>query len=454
MFRQVRQAREQRSWANLLLHIRHLCAASGGNQYQFSSPTETIQVSNNDARERLVISIGDIYDKDINFLFGSGASTGLLPTLQLQMRTGIGDGRYSLEELATKFEQEDDHRRRLVPLFMHYYTSCIRPAERLTLDAAKATDAGAKTINNYRNFLTTALEMVSRRKQLDRRCNLFTTNYDGCFPLVADELIKEGRTDFVLNDGTRGFTKRVLQARNFGSYLCQAGVFGRYQSSIPQVNLIHLHGSVYWSKAGSAIQVSYDTADHEDLLNADTAALLQPFSAALNNPNAELAQLPNTGIDDDTLNTFWAKYERMPIVNPTKWKFHETVYEEHYYQMLRLLSYELEKRNAVLITFGFSFADEHILNLVMRSLSNPGLQVFICCYNASDRASMEEKFKGHRNVKCLALEGEKMDFTAFNEKVLVWPETLNSAPLAAAQPPAAPTAPVVPDTMNNNEDLA
>ena len=400
-----------------------------------------------------MISIGDIYDKDINFLFGSGASTGLLPTLQLQMRTGVGNERYSLEELATKFEQEDSNRRRLAPLFMHYYLACIRPAERLTLEAAIATEAGARTINNYRTFLATVLEMVSRRKQLDRRCNLFTTNYDGCFPLVADELIKDGSTDFVLNDGTRGFTKRVLQARNFGSYLCQAGVFGRYQSSIPQINLIHLHGSVYWRKAGSAIQVSYDTGDREDLIDANTAALLGPFSAALNNPDAELAQLPDTGIDNDVLDAFWSKYECMPIVNPTKWKFHETVYEEHYYQMLRLLSYELEKRNAVLITFGFSFADEHILNLVMRSLSNPGLQVFICCYSASGRATMEDKFKGHRNVRCLALDGENMDFTAFNEKVLVWPEAVSSTPVVATRAPAEAAAPVAPAVAPDGEDL-
>ena len=394
-------------------------------------------------REMPVISIGDIYDADLNFLFGSGASVGLLPTLQLQMRTGVGEARYSLEELATKFEQDDGDRRRLVPLFMHYYSSCIRPAERLTLEAAISTEAGAKTIKNYRTFLTTALEMVSRRKALDRRCNVFTTNYDGCFPLVADELIKEGRTDFVLNDGARGFSKRILHARNFGAYLCQTGVFGRYQSSIPQVNLVHLHGSVYWSKAGSTIQVSYDTEDREDLLDAGTAELLQPFSAALNNPDVELAQLPGTGIDNEVLEAFWAKYERMPIVNPTKWKFHETVYEEHYYQMLRLLSYELEKRNAVLITFGFSFADEHILNLVMRSLSNPGLQVFICCYNTSGRAAMEEKFKGHRNVKCLALDGENMDFTAFNQKVLVWPEAVASTPAVALPLPADSAVPAV-----------
>ena len=318
-----------------------------------------------------MISISEIYDKDINFLFGSGASSGLLPTLQLQLKNG--NDKYTLEELATEFEHGKD--RRLVPLFMHYYSECIRPAEQLTIQSASDTEAGRQVIENYRAFLSTVLEMLKRRKALDRRCNVFTTNYDGCFPLVADELLKEGSIDFVLNDGARGFTKRILQARNFGSYLCQSGVFGRYQSSIPQVNLIHLHGSVYWNKAYGSIQIRYDLSDRSDLINADAMALLKPFSATLSNPDATLADLKDPGFTNEVLSEFWEKYKQAPIVNPTKWKFHETVYEEHYYQMLRLMSYELEKTNAVLITFGFSFADEHILNLVMRSLSNPGLDM-------------------------------------------------------------------------------
>lgn len=386
-----------------------------------------------------MISIGDIYNQDLNFLFGSGASYGLLPTLQLQIRAGEGDRRYTLEELATRFEQEND--RRLTPLFMHYYLSCIRPAEELTVQSALATEAGKQVIKNYQTFLVTAIEMVKRRRALDRRCNVFTTNYDGCFPLVADELLKVGDTDFVLNDGARGFSKRILQARNFGSYLCQAGVFGRYQTSIPQINLIHLHGSVYWNKAGGAIQVGYNLAGRERLLDDAAVDKLKPFSDALGNPAAKLADLADPGFGDDEHKAFLGKYEQLPIVNPTKWKFHETVYEEHYYQMLRLLSYELEKPNAVLITFGFSFADEHILNLVMRSLSNPGLQVFVCCFSADGHAEMREKFKGHRNVQCLVLEDGILDFTAFNEKVLVWPDATNSvAPVAGAT--AAEGAPV------------
>ena len=370
-----------------------------------------------------MISIEDIYNQDINFLFGSGASFGLLPTLQLQVQTGVNDRRYTLEELATKFGREKD--RRLVPLFMHYYANCIRPAENLRLEVV-TTEPGTSVIKNYRTFLLTALEMVKRRKALDRRCNVFTTNYDGCFPLVADALIEEGHVDFVLNDGARGFTRRIVQARNFGAYLCHAGVFGRYQSSIPQINLIHLHGSVYWSKQDASIRVDYDLRERQSLLDADALALLLPFSTALNNPVATLNDVPDTGFTDDALSAFWAKYELMPIVNPTKWKFHETVYEEHYYQMLRLLSYELEKPNAVLITFGFSFADEHIFNLVLRSLSNPRLQVFVCCFNSVEHTSMEQKFKGHRNVKCLVLDDGVMNFTAFNEKVLARPNVANA----------------------------
>src|SRR5690606_18530597 len=117
----------------------------------------------------------------------------------------------------------------------------------------------------------------------------------------------------------------------------QAGVFGRYQSSIPQINLIHLHGSIYWSKLDTAIQVDYDLSSRQDLLDADSMVLLQPFSNALNNKESTLADVPIPDFNDAQLQAFLEKYEQIPIVNPTKWKFKETVYEEHYYQMLRLL---------------------------------------------------------------------------------------------------------------------
>lgn len=233
-----------------------------------------------------MISLGDIYDKDVNFLFGSGASFGLLPTLKLEIKREPGGENWTLEDLATHFETTGD--KRLIPLFMHYYQSCIRPAEVLSIATANETESGRVVVDNYRQFLESVLVMLQRRKALERRCNIFTTNYDGCFPLVADEIMQRGQIDFVLNDGTRGFTKRILQARKFSSFLCQTGVFGRHQSSIPQINLIHLHGSVYWSKAGGGIQVGYDLSGSTSLLDELLLEQMQQFSMALTNSEAVL----------------------------------------------------------------------------------------------------------------------------------------------------------------------
>lgn len=382
------------------------------------------------------ISPSDVYDKNLNFLFGSGASSGLFPTLALEIKDDNGN-RWTLEQMATHFEARSDPR--YIPLFMHYYNTCIRPAESFTTSSALGDVAREKVVSNYRVFIKNILHILQHRKAFERRCNLFTTNYDGCFPLIADEILREGSIDFLLNDGARGFRRRYLQARNFNTYLCQTGIFERHQTSIPQINLVHVHGSVYWKKEGSNIVASYDDQLTEELLNEGSRARLEEFSACLNNPHSTLDDLVFPAFSDEERVSFMTAYKRLPIVNPTKWKFHETVFEEHYYQMLRMLSYELEKPNAVLITFGFSFADEHILNLVKRSLSNPHLQVFVCCYSMSTRDWLQGVFREFRNVRCLALAEGKMDFTAFNEQVFL----LDSAQATTAVKTPAANEPVV-----------
>jgi hypothetical protein len=360
------------------------------------------------------ISPSDVYDKDLNFLVGSGASYGLFPTLELKIKGDDGLS-LSLEDLATKFEKSADAR--LTPLFMHYYRSCIYPAQFFTLDDLEANATAQKVGQNYRQFVETILNILQRRKSRERRCNLFTTNYDGCFPLITDKILTEGNTDFLLNDGTRGFRSRYLHTQNFNTFLCQTGIFERHQTNIPQINLIHLHGSVYWKKSNSNILVNYENSNSPSFLSEDSISKLSTFSDCLNDDSMTLDKLKNPDLLKSDITNFWSEYEKLPIVNPTKWKFHETVFEEHYYQMLRLLSYELEKPNAVLITFGFSFADEHILNLVKRSLSNPHLQVFVCCYSKTTQSRLENEFRSYKNVQCLALDDKPLDFTAFNELV-------------------------------------
>jgi hypothetical protein len=179
-----------------------------------------------------------------------------------------------------------------------------------------------------------------------------------------------------------------------------------------------LHGSVYWSKNADKIQVNY-TKQFNHLLTTRTVKKISEFSNYLGTKGGFTANIPNVKFTTEQMGTFWREYNKLPIVNPTKWKFQETVFEEHYYQMLRLLSYELEKPNSILITFGFSFADEHILKLVQRSLANPQLQTFICCYSSGSATSMRKEFQQWRNVTVIGPpEGVKMNFANFNKYVL------------------------------------
>lgn len=359
------------------------------------------------------IKAEDIYDKNLNFLLGSGASYGLFPTLALKILNDEGKP-HTIETLATSFDESDS---KFTLVFMHYYVTCIKPVIEFNLAAAEADHNKQAVIANYVAFLETTLQLLQRRKPMEKRCNVFTTNYDGCIAHVADSLFKRANVDFVLNDGARGFNRRFLQARNFNSFICQTGVFERHMSGIPQINLIHLHGSVYWHKEVDSIRVDYAQRQVDDIMSEATAAKVLPFSACIEGDGNTVADLPRVELSDKEKSEFWNAYKQLPIVNPNKWKFHETVFEEHYYQMLRLLSYELEKPNAVLVTFGFSFADQHILNLVQRSLSNPTLQVFICCFDQGEVSRMKLSFASYKNVQYVSLSDGVLDFPSFNQQV-------------------------------------
>ncbi|MDE9536668.1 hypothetical protein KKJ14_18440, partial [Xenorhabdus bovienii] len=64
---------------------------------------------------------------------------------------------------------------------------------------------------------------------------------------------------------------------------------------------------------------------------------------------------------------------------------------------------------------GFSFADEHILSLVQRALSNPSLTMYVMCYSESTKDWMLEIFKEYLNIKLIYSEDSKLDFKLFND---------------------------------------
>ncbi|MFH0226215.1 hypothetical protein ACGRPS_17060 [Vibrio furnissii] len=362
----------------------------------------------------------NIYEQNLNFLIGAGASHGFLPTLGLEIKDKDGN-KYTFETLAKKYESDDLMR---TLLFMLYYRECIKPGLPKVFPKGASVPSRApyreKVITEYKRFVTTLIQVLDRQKPSSKKANIFTTNYDNCFETASEEILAESSAQFIVNDGSAGFQQRTFHTRNFNNRVVNRGVFDRHDQFLPQMNLLHAHGSVHWEKGSKngEIQLNYGTSNYGIDLDANENELLDIFKGILYDKNSTADDLDHFEFETDLsplrLEGFWQSYKKMPIVNPTKWKFHETVFEEAYYQILRHLSYELERPHSVLITFGFSFADEHILSLVQRSLSNPSLTMYVSCFDSDELEWMKETFTQYPNVKFIHSDEKCLDFTHFN----------------------------------------
>lgn len=360
------------------------------------------------------IPLGSIYDKNINFLIGSGASYGVAPTLALEMKQADRKRPHTFETLGKCFEEDGRHDLMSL-LLMHYYVECISPI--LTFDYGASDRAQREVIEQYKKFLSTIQVLLSKKRN-HKQCNIFTTNYDDCFVQAIEQLYREGKFDINLNDGAKGFSKKYLSVRNFNTVQYETSPFRQHKTEIAQINLVHLHGSVFWRKENElTIFVDYRNKTDEINLEPTDEGSLSTLKSLVMNEGTSIEELYELPVSHEAHSPFISQYRKLPIVNPTKWKFHETVFEEHYYQMLRYMSYELEKEHSVLIVFGFSFADEHILNIVKRSLANPFLEVFICCFTQQEEKNIRAKFSEKENIKYISLPFDNLSFECFNNYI-------------------------------------
>lgn len=367
------------------------------------------------------LNLFNIYEQNLNFLIGAGASNGFLPTLALKITDAEGN-KMTFESLAKAYEDDKEIK---TLLFMLYYQQCIKPGLPNKFPPGVPIPPRLphkeSVIKEYKRFLTTLVRVLDRQKPSAKRANIFTTNYDNCFETASEELLAERKAQFIINDGSTGFQKRTFHTRNFNHRVVNRGIFERHDQYIPQINLLHAHGSVNWRKGinDGEIEVNYGDSNYAINLDENEIEIINVFKDILYGESKTTEDLNNFKRDTDLsslrVEEFWNGYSKIPIVNPTKWKFHETIFEEAYYQILRHLSYELERPHSVLITFGFSFADEHILSLIQCSLSNPSLTMYVSCFNDAELEWMKATFKEYPNVRFITAEQGDLNFTNFND---------------------------------------
>lgn len=342
----------------------------------------------------------DIQGKNVNFLIGSGASSGVIPTLWIKSLNK------SFEELLTSDDYGEEQRS---VLYFIWFELWIRKTKILEFDSEDKTHVQyERFVNNLINFLNN--EGFDKPK----RINIFTSNYDTLFEMIFDKVSKDNRLTY-FNDGSRGFFKKYISTENYHLKVSHSGMSDSFQREIPTINLFKIHGSVTWSNSNDGIEVSLENEIFEKLcelsdeiinsIDSKWLELMQNVKILID-PSKYKEAILDGQIDEKVLqeelsiiygyfsreiDSFYKYYQKLPVVNPTKQKFKDTVFQQYYYQLLRMLSFELEKTDSVLIVFGFSFADEHILEIVRRSIVNPKLKIYVIAFDNNAKSDIERR---------------------------------------------------------------
>lgn len=343
----------------------------------------------------------DIQGKNINFLIGSGASFGVIPTLWVQSLN------MSFEDLLTSSEFEESQKK---VLYFIWFELWIRKTKVVDFDKSDMTH------NQYKRFIQNLIDFLNN-EGFDRpkRVNIFTSNYDTLFEMTFDELSRENRLTY-FNDGSRGFFKKYISTENYHLKISHSGMSDSFQREIPTINLLKIHGSVTWCNVNNEIEVNIENKAYKNLCDSsdEIKKIITDFNDNSSTSEDEKLLDPEKyeefilygSLDEEQLSdelaaiykeayekvdSFYKLYKNFPVVNPTKEKFSDTVFQQHYYQLLRMLSFELEKQDSVLVVFGFSFADEHILEIVRRSIVNPKIKIYVIAFNKDAQAQIESK---------------------------------------------------------------
>lgn len=320
---------------------------------------------------------------NINLLIGSGAS---YPAIQL-----AGDIETEIDQLLKANQLEEADRKKC-----EFIRTVQSPTNQLIEGRSDKTHT---TLNHYEQLLTTLTAILIRRKTqlLPTQATIFTTNYD-LFIEKASENVKSARLNDGFNRVPRLNNRFEFSPQNLFETTFVSGNLYDYKVEIPAINLVKLHGSLSWRRDEEDIICSFDKTD----------------------------DFPNTPPSKQDIKEY---LEQFAVVLPQMGKFEETVMNRIYYDLLRIYSNQLDKKNCLLIVFGFSFADDHIREITERALKNPTLKVIIFSYSVPDAKKFERLFGKYNNVDIIAPEkNSKIDFKTFNSilESVVSPQKLSN----------------------------
>lgn len=355
-------------------------------------------------REDLTKEIKSLFEScSVNFLIGSGYCYEKLKTL--------GDLESLIEENDLTHDNSHNTKNAIQALILYdFFKNSIYPH--------KEDIETYRSFESSNSFILRLAGLLSKRndKNLLKRVNIFTTNYDMYFELSLE------KNKIYYNDGFSGRLAPEFSTQNFNKIVKQIVQNTERESQIPTVNLSKLHGSLTWSNEDG--QIVYRSNPEEFLqLIEDKARVFEDvkFMYDKNSETNLKKSIESINMSDtefslellEQIDEFKTAYQQLHIINPTKKKFEETLFSNVYYDLLRMYSNELEKNNSVLFVFGFSFKDEHLYSITKRALLNPSMLMYIFVYNERQVDSFKDMFKEYHNVFFIYYKDKNIDLNEF-----------------------------------------
>jgi len=211
-----------------------------------------------------------------------------------------------------------------------------------------------------------------------KRANVFTTNYDLAFEYAFDKL----GVNFI--SGFSGFQKRTFKPEAFEYDLFFPGstTQGRVQRIEKVLRYYKIHGSLTWLK---------ETPSENNVYG--------------------ISEVPIEIIRSMKV------FENI-MIYPTTAKKSFTL-DFPYSELFRQFAATISQSQSVLITYGYSFSDEHINDIIYQALTIPSFTLIVVDFNGTETSEEIKKLKELKDPRVIILQGEQLgSFSYFVEELM------------------------------------
>lgn len=302
-------------------------------------PTEDLLVAFSDLRLKLA---EHMKLDDVLFLFGNGASiyAGSQDTRQFKLekyKTGYADLSSIIDEVG-KLWGIEDQLNALITVRSYYNLVKDEEKEKLVSDLIneiKGTliDSFVNSVDYRKLTLHEVFLLKLRTFGCLKRTDIYTPNYDLAFEYSLDKLAIEYK------DGFSGFVNRLFDPRTL--------------QGKDKTGLIKIHGSVNWIAEDGKVKEFQPKFKDGKVIIDDTDPVL---------------------------------------IYPTSHKLYQT-YSTPYSELMRHMLDEMETGKNLVIVLGYKYGDDHINEILFKSLENPNNIFYFFLYNPDEPGEFINQLK-------------------------------------------------------------